>query len=104
MVSEPVSMRGQRMGSLVRSSTPALEYPLVKTLDEIMVLLTRFHRHVMELLVAKKLRIMVLLTRLHRHAMVHSPAKKLGRMKEDTLSSLPIVATLTMLVVSEIYG
>ena len=103
MVSEPVSMRGQRMGSLVRSSTPALEYPLVKTLDEIMVLLTRFHRHVMELLVAKKLRIMVLLTRLHRHAMVHSPAKKLGRMK-DTLSSLPIVATLTMLVVSEIYA
>ena len=103
VVSMRVRMRGQTMDSLERSSTPALENALVKTLLESMVLSTRLLRHVMELLVAKTLQIMVLLTRFHRHAMHFSPVKELGRM-EDTLNSLPIAATLIMPVVSEIHS
>ena len=98
-----VRMRGQVEGLLERSSTLALEDPLVKTLLESMVLSTRLLRHVMELLVAKTLHIMVLSTRFHRHAMHFSPVKELGRM-EDTLNSLLIAATLIMLVVSEIHS
>ena len=102
VISMRVRMRGQMEGSLERSSTLALENPLVKTLLESLVLSTRLLRHVMEPLVAKTLQIMVLLTRFYRHAMEYHLVKELGR-REDTLNSLPIVATLTVLVVSEIH-